>query len=132
MDIFRDMIIITNNPLICDKFNKTGSVVFVDGSYMDVLCNVRDRIHKGSKLISHPLMGSVKPNETPYRTIIIDKGEGNLDLASLSIIEDSIEACRKFLIDRQAPLWGEKVLEDFRFIDLKLIESALSGLEICF
>lgn len=132
MDIFKDMMIITNNSLVCDKFNKSRSVVFVDGGYMDVLRNVRDRIHKGSKLISHPLMGSVKPNETPYRTIIIRNSEENLDIDSLSIIEDSIEACNKFLMNRQAPIWNEKILEDFRFVDFKLIESALSSLEICF
>lgn len=132
MDIFKEVMIITNNPTVCDKFNKLGGIVFIDGGYMDVLCDVRDRIHKGNKLISHPLMGSVKPNETPYRTIIIDKIEGNLDIDSLSIIEDSIEACKKFLMDRQAPKWSEKILEDFRCIDLKLIESALSSLEICF
>lgn len=131
MDIFRSIKFITNNTLICDKFHKLIDIVFIDGGYMDVLYATRDRIHKGSKLITHPLMGSVKPNETLYRTIIIDDNEGNLDIDSLSIIEDSIEACNKFLKDRQAPIWGEKTLEDFRFIDFKLIESALSSLEIC-
>ena len=100
MDIFKDMMIITNNSLVCDKFNKSRSVVFVDGGYMDVLRNVRDRIHKGSKLISHPLMGSVKPNETPYRTIIIRNSEENLDIDSLSIIEDSSKSMKSpFLVE---------------------------------
>ena len=95
MDIFRDIIIITNNSIVCDKFNKCSSVVFIDGGYMNVLYDVRDRIHKGSKLLTHPLMGSVKPNETPYRTVIIDNSEGKLDIDSLSVIEDSIEASKK-------------------------------------
>ncbi len=130
--IFKGVIIITNNPLTCDKFNKLTSVVFVDGSYIDVLYAVRDRIHKGSKLISHPLTGSVKPNETPYRSIIVDNIVGALDMDSLLVIEDSIECCRKFLRDRQTPYWGEKVLEDFKFLDLKFIESALSSLGISY
>ena len=85
--------------------------------------------HKGSRLASS-LMGSVKPNETPYRSIIIDNRTGALDIDSLLLIEDSIESCRKFLRDRKTPLWGEKILEDFRFLDLKFIESALSSMAI--
>jgi len=27
-------------------------------------------VHKGSKLINHPLMGSIEPNVTPYRSIL--------------------------------------------------------------
>ncbi len=127
--IFTDITIITNNSTVCDKLYKT-SVIFVDGSYLDVLYAARDRVHKGSRLISHPLMGSVKPNETPYRSIIIDNRTGALDIDSLLLIEDSIESCRKFLRDRKTPLWGEKILEDFRFLDLKFIESALSSMAI--
>lgn len=127
-NIYKALTIITNNSLIYDKFNKTINTTLIDDSYVDVLNTVRDRIHKGAVLLTHPLAGSVKPNETPYRTIIIDDIKGNLDLNSLSIIEDSIETARKFPV--KEILWGEKVLQDFKIIDLRLIESALSGMEI--
>ena len=127
-NIYKALTIITNNSLIYDKFNKAIDTILIDGSYIDVFCNVRDRIHKGAALLTHPLAGSVKPNETPYRTIIIDDIKERLDLNSLSIIEDSIETAKKFpLKDIQ---WGEKVLQDFKVIDLRLMESALSSMEI--
>ncbi|HCJ59105.1 MAG TPA: GrdX protein [Clostridiaceae bacterium] len=126
----RNIYILTNNVLICAKFNDTLKVSYVDGSYIDVLYQVRDRIHTGSVLISHPLMGSVKPNETPYRSIILEDKKGALDFQSLSIIESSIESCKKLLNDRPTPDWSNKVLEDFRFLDMKLLESALSSLGI--
>ncbi|MEA4960201.1 GrdX family protein [Lutispora sp.] len=130
ISLTRNIYILTNNVLICDKFNDTLKVSYVDGSYIDVLYQVRDRIHTGSVLISHPLMGSVKPNETPYRSIILEDKKGALDFQSLSIIESSIESCKKLLNDRPTPDWSNKVLEDFRFLDMKLLESALSSLGI--
>lgn len=123
------MQIITNNVSICDLFNKNINVTYVDGGYLDVLYEVRDRIHTGSILISHPLMGSIKPNETPYRSIVLENRTGPLDYQSLSIIESSIENCKKLLKDRTTPDWTDKVLADFRFLDMKLLESALASLE---
>ena len=102
-------------------------ITFIDGKYIDVLKSARDMIHKGSKLITHPLMGSVKPNETPFRSIIISDGI-DLDVESLTIIENSIAVTEKFQSDNKLPIWSEKVLDDFRFVDLKLFESALDSI----
>lgn len=128
MEIFRDILIITNNPLINEKFNKSNPVILLNGGYIDVLYNARDKIHKGSKLLTHPLMGSLKPNETPFRTIILDNVIGNLDMDSLFLIENSIATSKKFPIGEE--VLKEEVLQDFRILDLKLIESAISTLSI--
>ncbi|WP_372994593.1 GrdX family protein [Lutispora sp.] len=129
VNLTKNIQIITNNVSICDLFNKNINVTYVDGGYLDVLYEVRDRIHTGSILISHPLMGSIKPNETPYRSIVLENRTGPLDYQSLSIIESSIENCKKLLKDRTTPDWTDKVLADFRFLDMKLLESALASLE---
>lgn len=129
INLTKNIQIITNNIRICEKFNKKFDIIHIDGGYLDVLYAVRDRIHKGSILISHPLMGSIKPNETPFRSIVLEERIGSLDFQSLAIIESSIESCKKLLKDRPTPNWNEKVLEDFRFLDLKLLESALGSLE---
>jgi len=49
---------------------------------------------------------------------------------SLSIIESSIETYKKLAKDNPTPQWSERVLQDFRLLDAKFIESALSSLEI--
>lgn len=113
---------------VCESFNENFNVIYVDGGYLDVLYAVRDRIHIGSILISHPLMGSIKPNETPFRSVVIEEKNGPVDYQSLAIIESSIESCKKLLKDRSTPDWTEKVLEDFRFLDIRLLESALGSL----
>lgn len=95
---------------------------------MDILELVRNKIHEGHKLLTHPLSGSIKPNETPFKSIIISKEKSNLDMDGLIIIEDSILAARKFLNDKKTPPWTERVLNDFRVIDLSLMENVIDKL----
>ncbi len=123
-----DNIIITNNKLVFEKYKNTYQVVYDENfSYLDVLEYVRNKIHEGHVLITHPLSGSIKPNETPYKTIMISKKkESSVDFNSLVIIEDSIATAKKFLKDKPTPNWPERVLEDFKIIDLSLIENAIN------
>lgn len=125
--LIKNVKIITNNPDIYDEFSKNMDIIFVDGQYIDVLVVVRDKVHCGYKILTHPLMGSIKPNETPYRSLIIEHND-SLDFQSLEIIESSIETCKKFLKDKPCPMWNEKVLEDFRFVDKKLFQGVLESL----
>lgn len=83
----KDYIIITNNPLVPQMLDEEHEVDYSEISYEDVLGKVRDRIHEGHLLLSHPLSGSVKPNETPYKSVMISRKAGKLDERSLSIIE---------------------------------------------
>lgn len=122
-----NMQIITNNISVLEKYRSDLDITYIEGQYIDVLKSVRDRVHKGYKLISHPLMGSIKPNETPYRSVVITSGTG-LDYDSLSVIESSIATCEKLLKDRPAPAWNERILKDFQLIDLDLIKSAMDSL----
>lgn len=96
-----------------------------DSSYLDILYYTRDLIHKGHELLTHPLSGSIKPNETPFKTIILSKERGNLDFQYLEIIEKSIQSTEKFISNKATPNWSERVLEDFRVIDLSLIENII-------
>ena len=121
------LIIVTNNPMSKKQFESNYEVVFFEGTMMDILKKVRDNIHEGHKLLTHPLMSSIKPNETPYRTICISKEKlSNVDLQSLSIIEESIMSTEKFLNDFNTPQWNEKILQDFQLIDSDLIYHAIN------
>jgi hypothetical protein len=120
-------IIVTNNVLSQESFKEKYKVVFIDGSLMDVFKAARNYIHQGYTLLTHPLSGSVKPNETPYKTIAISHEKLNeLDFNSLMLIENSIETAAKLLVNRQKKQWAESVLDDFRVIDFDLIKNALS------
>ncbi len=123
------MILITNNPRFQKDPDPRCDTEYIPGSYRDVLIVVRDMIHQGHKLLSHPLSGSVKPNETPYKSILISKSTGSLDVDSLQIIEDSISTCDKFM---KNPIeYGynnqDALLADFSEIDHGLIVAAIAS-----
>lgn len=116
-------IIITNNPLVEKELGGLYHVEYFDISYEDILKTVRDRIYKGHELLTHPLSGSVKPNETPYKSIMISEDIRGLEVSQMRIIESAIQSCKKFQFksDKYAP----EVYEDFQVVDLTLISSAL-------
>lgn len=121
-------IIITNNPLVFEKFKESRTVTYREISYEEILKEVRDRIHQGHMLLSHPLSGSVKPNETPYKSVMIDKRKGEVDARSVSIIESAIQACGKF--EFKSDKYKLEVYEDFQLIDFTLLESAMASADV--
>lgn len=120
--------IITNNPLVLDRLKETHNVDYREISYEDILREVRDRIHEGHTLLSHPLSGSVKPNETPYKSIMISERKGEVDEGSLRLIENAIQACRKFIF--KSDLYEESVYDDFQLIDWTLLESGMASADV--
>lgn len=116
------VIIITNNPMSKEKLANNCTIEYIEGTTIDVFKRVRDYIHSGNKLLTHPLMSSIKPNETPYRTVVISKNSSEvIDLQSLNYIEEGIYSTEKFIKRFGIPDWNEKVLEDFQLIDYDLI-----------
>ena len=92
-----------------------------------MLLKIRDLVHTGYKVLTHPLSGSVKPNETPYKSVIIEEGN-TLDEDSVKIIELSIATLDKFQNMERTPNWTERVLDDFRVVDLDLMVCTIERL----
>ena len=112
--------IITNNQMCLVKYGDQIQVEYLDGqSYMDVLVKVRDYIQNGWGLETHPMTGSLKPNQTDRP---VDKEEFYQQEIT---IENGITACRKFQSIRKTPDWPQNLLEDFQAVDLSLIEGAI-------
>ena len=107
--------------MVRDRAPKKEAIEFHDTDYLGVLKVVRDRIHLGHGLLTHPLSGSVKPGETPYKTVVISAIKGSLDTEALQIIEDSIQTCQKFMSSNVRKCWGPEILSDFQLIDYDLI-----------
>ena len=123
------MLIVTNNQRVKDYYEDRYAVRLIGGDYGQVLREVRDLVHKGHRLLTHPLSGSVKPGETPYKSIAITEApEEALSPSSLALIEAAVASCEKFM---GAAAGGvrrggltESVLADFMEIDLTLLQSA--------
>lgn len=122
-------VIITNNEYVYEKYKDKREVLYKkDLNYMEILEFVRNRVHEGYELLTHPLSGSVKPNETPYKSIIMSNKKGDFDDSGLSIVENSILTTRKFMSYKSTPDWTDTILDDFRVIDLSLMENAIDKL----
>lgn len=121
--------IVTNNPYVYEKYKDKMDMIYKEElNYIQLLEFIRDKIHEGHQLLTHPLSGSIKPNETPYKTVMISKDKGGLDTSGMLIVEESIETAKKFQTNKPTPDWVESVLDDFRVIDLSLIENVIDKL----
>jgi hypothetical protein len=127
-------LIITNNPLVYDKFSAEEEVLFDAGaSQLDILMKARDRIHLGAKLVIHPMMGRIKPHETPYKSVFMEVPEERelqnsgaaSDFMSIQIIEDSIHETQKFLDNTFMLKYSDDLLPDLQFIDYILIKNGM-------
>lgn len=120
-----DEIIITNNMAVKEELGETCAVLYNKESLGELFKRVRDLVHKGHVLLSHPLSGSVKPNENPFKTIIMSsRPQKQVDAQSLNIIEQSIITARKFA--KKDIILSEEKIKDFQTVDLALIRGALN------
>lgn len=122
------MLVLTNNPLAAEKLQSDAAheVRYLDVDLRGLLVAVRDLVHLGHRLLTHPLSGSVKPNETMYKSVGISPKPGNgLCMESLSLIEQAILACDKFS-KRERHITPD-MQADFQLVDWTLISSALTS-----
>lgn len=118
------MLVVSNNPLVKKTLEarELCAVEYLPVGLMAFYENIRDRVHLGYRLLTHPLSGSVKPNETPYKSVgISDRPGEGLCLDSLALIEAAIAACRKFPV--RHPNMSREMDADFQTVDLTLILS---------
>ena len=120
--------LVTNNPAVRSAYEKKYEIDFIEGTYPEVLKRVRNLVHEGGIILTHPLSGSVKPNETPYKSIAIGRGP-QLDLDSLRLIEDAIVVVQDLVKDEIKRMHDLTLLPDFQTIDLTLLSSALQDKE---
>lgn len=118
-DEMRDILVTNNSDFLGDGLG--FEVRYLDTlEYTEVLIAVRDMVHSGHRLLTHPLSGSVKPFETPYKSIVVSsKANASIDEDSLILISDAITMAEKFRRERH---FNDKLLADFRLIDRDLIE----------
>jgi|AntRauTorckE6833_2_1112554.scaffolds.fasta_scaffold40715_2 hypothetical protein len=117
-------IIVTNNPMLKGEV-QVLEIIFVD-QLSDVYLKSRDLVHQNWELISHPLAGSVKPGQNPYRSIILAQAD-KLDFYSLNIIEKSIQKLKQFNKNQKKKEYSKKIKDDYQLIDLTLIKSAFNS-----
>ena len=120
------VLILTNNPKVRDF----EGALYYEESLFRILERARDLVHQNYRLLTHPLAGSVKPNQTPFKSIALyaEPGEA-LDQDSLRVIEEALGVSRLLLGDKPTPRWPENILDDFALVDFDLLQSGLASVQ---
>ena len=123
----RDYLILTNNPMVKEHLEGRGRFTIrfePERSFREILVEARDLVYAGHILYTHPLAGSVKPNETPYKSLIVSVEPHGFDADHAELMANAIAVFDKF-----RPIgWEleERILRDFQLIDYSLLCGALN------
>ena len=107
--------ILTNNPKILALYPAS---TWIDGGPLELIMECRRMVHKGYPLLAHPLMGDIHLIQNPFRTLILGEKRDEIDLVSLSWIEESIERVRLFYREHR----NGQHLGDYQDIDFDLFQ----------
>ena len=123
----RYITIISNNPTV--ELTSTD-ILISDYGAVPVLEKVRDLVHLGHHLLTHPFAGSVKPNENPFKSIVITKGCFGVDYQSVQIVEGCLDVAKRMVKERPYRDFPTQVIKDLQLIDKSLLDSGLESLRM--
>ena len=114
----KGLLIVSNNPAVWKFF---AGIVFVPQSPLEVMREVRNRLHHGWKLITHPLMGSIRLLRNPYRSVVLGAPEKELDSNGLFMVEDAYWRLSQTRYDTSS----DASFLDYQTIDLELLKTVV-------
>ena len=118
--------VLTNNPMVQERLSPETDVAFEPVGIRAIFEEAARYIAQGHRLLTHPLSGSVKPGETPYKSMLLSRDASpEMDAASARLVTNALDACGKFA-DR-AEAYDGQVLHDLQLVDFSLIHGALSS-----
>ena len=125
-------VIVTNNPQVreflhSNQLENHYNLCWVEGFTENVLIKVRDLCHTNYELITHPLTGSIKPNQTPYKTVVVEEKLTSGHMDSILMAEESLGKALSLLESWPRPEIYKLYLDDFATIDLDFFKSYLQG-----
>lgn len=91
---------------------------FFDAPLLDVLKKVRDFVHLGHGLVTHPMAGGLPPGTMPYKSVIVTDAPASAPSPQfVSIIEAAITANT----DARTRFY-ENHFDDYAKLDLALMQ----------
>ena len=110
---------ITNNPMLIDR--GFTDLEYYETDVLELFRVVFQKVNCGYRLLTHPLTGSIRPDITPYKTVLLSGTAGTLIGKAIRYAED-LYRLRDIPVYKK---WGKAAREDFQLIDLSIIERAL-------
>ena len=119
------VILITNNDEVYKKYKDRVNCTFLE-EYGEVLIKVRDLVYNKHVLLTHPQASSLKPNQTPYRSIVVYPKDEEDNMKDIMLIEKCIEVFNQWQSIMPTPKdYKENVAKDFKTIDLSVVDNIM-------
>jgi len=120
--------VFTNNAYLVRRVS--GVCHLVEGSAFGVLVALRDRVHLGARLLTHPLCGNLRPYQQPFRSALLalsSEGEPpSVCPSSLALVEEALAVYRscegRWALPGGIPAAVE---EDYACVDAALMQESL-------
>lgn len=117
---------VTNNPMLLNR--GFSALEYYDIDVLSLFRILKKEIGDGYRILSHPLTGSIRPDITPYKSVLLSAERGTMDMESIRLINQAIRYAEDLYELREKPLyqlWDEAARQDFQLVDLSIIEQAL-------
>ena len=124
-----ETILVTNNDRVYEKYRTVCNVILTD-SYESVLIKVRDLVYDRHILLTHPQASSLKPNQTPYRSVAVYPRGSEDNMKDILLIEKCLEVYYQWQEIAPSPKrYSPKVDNDFKTIDLSVVDGFMPRIE---
>lgn len=122
----KDFLIISNNSLVKDLDEMEISLL--PGNVPAVISRAFSLAAVGHRLLSHPLMGSIKPNQNPFKSILMSRQMLPVDQPSLTVLNTCLEKTEAMLENRPLLHIQDEVANDYQLLDFELLLTAIHSL----
>ena len=120
----RDCLVLTNNPLAAECLMDSCVIDYRPNCVSrDILIAARDAVYMGHTLYTHPLSGSVKPCEMPYKSVVISRLPHQFEAGQAEIIANAVMIFER--VKEQNCILTEKILRDYQMLDYALVCSGM-------
>ena len=120
--------LITNNDRVYEKYKDELKVILLD-TYEEVLIKVRDMVYDKHILLTHPQASSLKPNQTPYRSVAVYPSGKEDNMKDILLIEKCLQVYYEWQEIAPSPeKYEARVANDFKTIDLSVVDNIIPRL----
>lgn len=122
-------ILITNNDRVYEKYKDQIKIILLN-TYEEVLIKVRDMVYDRHLLLTHPQASSLKPNQTPYRSVVVYPKGNEDNMKDIMLIEKCVQVYYEWQEIAPSPAkYTDKVANDFKTIDLSVVDNIIPRLQ---
>lgn len=123
-----EYMIITNNRKVANLYQETNKVKFYERKdLLHILDKVQEEVYAGHRLLSDPIISHIEDSGNPFKSVLVSRKSFPDNEEFKKIIAVSIKIAIQ--LDTSNQNYSEEELENYRFIDLKLLQEAIYPFE---